>query len=128
MSNEVINNIETCVIIPMMIAVSSYIIAFLHKQTARLQEQIKNEKAKKLIDIADSIVNQSVVSVTQTYVDGLKAEGAFDKTAQEIAFNKSKEKICCLLTTEVANAVKDNYGSFEDWINTKIEESVCKNK
>ena len=128
MSNEVMNTIETCVIIPIMIAVSSCIIAFLHKQTARLQEQVKNEKAKKLLDIADSMVNKSVASVTQTYVDELKAKGIFDKTAHKIAFDKSKEKICGLLTTEVANAVKNNYGSFEDWINTKIEESVCKNK
>ncbi|MBQ2348410.1 MAG: hypothetical protein II388_08595 [Clostridia bacterium] len=128
MSNEVMNLIETCVLVPILIAISSYIIAFFRKQTAKLQDQIKDDKAKRLIEIANEIVDQAVLSVTQTYVDGLKAEGTFDEKAQKEAFEKSKSTIYNLLTTDVINTIKDNYDSLDDWINTKIEESVGRNK
>ena len=128
MSNEVMNLIETCVLVPILIAISSYIIAFFRKQAAKLQDQIKDDKAKRLIEIANEIVDQAVLSVTQTYVDGLKAEGTFDEKAQKEAFEKSKSTIYNLLTTDVINTIKDNYDSLDDWINTKIEESVGRNK
>ena len=89
MSQEVMNIIETCVISPLLIAVTSYVIAFLHKQTVRLQETVKNEKMKNLIGIAEGIVAQAVNTVSQTYVDGLKADGIFDKEAQKTAFGKT---------------------------------------
>lgn len=128
MSNEVMNLIETCVLVPILIVISSYIIAFFRKQTAKLQDQIKDDKAKRLIEIANEIVDQAVLSVTQTYVDGLKAEGTFDEKAQKEAFEKSKSTIYNLLTTDVINTIRDNYDSLDDWINTKIEESVGRNK
>lgn len=128
MSQEVMNIIETCVLTPLFIAVSSFIIAFLHKQTTKLQEKVKDEKVKNLIETANGIVEQAVTAVTQTYVDGLKADGVFDKDAQNIAFNKAKDSIYTLFTNDIVNAIKDNYGSIDEWVATKIEESISKNK
>ena len=128
MSQEIMNVIETVVIIPLLVAISSYVIAFLRKQTAKLQEQIQNENAKRLLGIADSIISQAVASVTQTYVDGLKADGTFTKEAQHEAFEQSKRIILDLMTDEVTNTINENYGSVESWINTKIEESVNHSK
>lgn len=128
MSQEIMNIIETCVFTPLLIAISSFIIAFLHKQTIKLQERVKDEKVKDLIETANSIVEQSVTAVTQTYVDSLKADGVFDKDAQDIAFNKAKDSIYTLFTQDIINAIKDNYGSLDEWITTKIEESISKNK
>lgn len=128
MSNEVLNIIETCIVIPILIAISSYVIAFLHKQTEKIKEQIKNEKTKRLIDIANNVVDQAVISVTQTYVDELKVDGVFGKEEQDKAFNKSKNIVYDLLTSEIVETIQENYGDLEKWINTKIEESVVKNK
>ncbi len=128
MSNEVMNIIETCVLTPLLIAISSFIIAFLHKQTIELQEKIKDEKVKGLLNTANGIVEQAVTTVTQTYVDGLKSEGTFDKDAQNEAFNKAKDSINTLFTQDIVNAIQNNYGDFDEWITTKIEESISKNK
>lgn len=128
MSQEFINIIETCVISPLLIALTSYIIAFLHKQTVRLQEKIRDEKVKNLINIAEGIVDQAVSTVTQTYVDGLKADGVFDKDAQKNAFEKSKTYIYSLMTEETKKAIMENYGTLDTWVATKIEESIAKNK
>lgn len=128
MSQEVVNVIETCVIVPVLIALSSFIIAFLRKQTEKLQERIKDEKSQKMIEIADGIVEQAVSMVTQTYVDGLKEDGLFTKDKQEIAFAKSKDIVYKLMTKDAVNAIKENYGDYDEWIKTKIESSIYQNK
>lgn len=128
MSNEIMNLIETLVLTPLVIAISSFLIALIRQQTAKIEGKIKDEKARRLIEIAEGVITQAVTSVTQTYVDGLKAEGTFDKAAQTAAFEQSKEKIYMLLTNETKQAIQDNYGSVSEWIKTKIEETVNKNK
>ena len=128
MSQEVMNIVETCVISPLLIALTSYIITFLHKQIVKLQAQIKDEKIKNLISIAEGIVDQAVSTVTQTYVDGLKEDGVFDKDAQKTAFEKSKTYVYSLMTEETKNAITENYGTLDTWVSTKIEEFVAKSK
>lgn len=128
MSQEVMNIVETCVISPLLIALTSYIITFLHKQIVKLQAQIKDEKIKNLISIAEGIVDQAVSTVTQTYVDGLKEDGVFDKDAQKTAFEKSKTYVYSLMTEETKNAITENYGTLDTWVSTKIEEFIAKSK
>lgn len=124
MSNEVMNLIETLVLAPLVIAISSFLIALIRQQTAKIEEKVKDDKVKRLLEIAENVVSQSVATVSQTYVDVLKKDGIFDKDAQQQAFEMSKDKIYTLLTTDTLQAVKDNYGNVEEWINTKIEETI----
>lgn len=124
MSNEVMNLIETLVLAPLIIAISSFLIALIRQQTSKIEEKIKDEKAKRMLEIAENVVSQAVATVSQTYVDSLKKDGIFDKEAQQQAFEMSKDKIYTLLTTDTLQAVKDNYGNVEEWINTKIEETI----
>lgn len=126
MSNEVMNLIETLVLAPLIIAISSFLIALIRQQTFKIEEKIKDEKAKRMLEIAENVVSQAVATVSQTYVDGLKKDGIFDTDAQKEAFEMSKDKIYMLLTTDALQAVKDNYGNVEEWINTKIEETINK--
>lgn len=126
MSNEVMNLIETLVLAPLIIAISSFLIALIRQQTSKIEEKIKDEKAKRMLEIAENVVSQAVATVSQTYVDGLKKDGIFDTDAQKEAFEMSKDKIYMLLTTDTLQAVKDNYGNVEEWINTKIEETINK--
>lgn len=128
MSNEVMNLIETLVLAPLIIAISSFLIALIRQQTSKIEEKIKDEKAKRMLEIAENVVSQAVATVSQTYVDGLKKDGIFDTDAQKEAFEMSKDKIYMLLTTDTLQAVQDNYGSVDEWITTKIEETVNKSK
>ena len=128
MSNEIMNLIETVVIVPIIIVVSSFVITLIRQQTIKLQEKVRDEKIKKLLEKAEDIVSQAVISVSQTYVDGLKKDGVFDKEAQQIAFDKSKQIVNSLFTVDTMQAIQDNYGSIEKWIETKIEETVNQNK
>ena len=128
MSNEIINLIETLVLAPMVIAISSFLIALLRQQTAKIQEKTKDEKIKRMLEIAENSVSQAVLTVSQTYVDGLKKDGLFNQEAQKEAFEMSKDKVYKLLTTDTIQAIQNNYGNVEEWIATKIEETIVKNK
>ena len=128
MSNEVMNLIETLVLAPLVIAISSFLIVLIRQQTAKIEEKIKDEKAKRMLEIAENIVSQAVATVSQTYVDGLKKDGIFDTDAQKEAFEMSKDKIYTLLTTDTLQAVQNNYGDVDEWIVTKIEETINKSK
>ena len=128
MSNEVMNLIETLVLAPLIIAISSFLIALIRQQTSKIEEKIKDEKAKRMLEIAENVVSQAVATVSQTYVDGLKKDGIFDTDAQKEAFEMSKDKIYKLLTTDTLQAVQNNYGNVDEWIVTKIEETINKSK
>lgn len=128
MSNEVMNLIETLVLAPLVIAISSFLIALIRQQTAKIEEKVKDDKVKRLLEIAENVVSQSVATVSQTYVDALKKDGIFDKDAQQQAFEMSKDKIYTLLTTDTLQAVQNNYGDVDEWIVTKIEETINKSK
>ena len=128
MSNEIMNLIETLVLVPLVIAISSLLIALIRQQIAKIEEKLKDDKVKKLLEIAENVVSQSVATVSQTYVDALKKDGIFDKDAQQQAFKMSKDKIYKLLTTDTLQAVQNNYGNVDEWIVTKIEETINKSK
>ena len=128
MSNEVMNLIETLVLAPLVIAISSFLIALIRQQTAKIVEKVKDDKVKRLLEIAENVVSQAVATVSQTYVDGLKKDGIFDTDAQKEAFAMSKDKIYKLLTTDTLQAVQNNYGDVDEWIVTKIEETINKSK
>ena len=128
MSNEVMNLIETLVLAPLIIAISSFFFALIRQQTSKIEGKIKDEKAKRMLEIAENVVSQAVATVSQTYVDGLKKDGIFDTDAQKEAFEMSKDKIYKLLTTDTLQAVQNNYGDVDEWIVTKIEETINKSK
>lgn len=124
MSQEFFNIVQTCVIAPLLTALTGVIIAFISKQATRLKQKFENEQADILIERAEKIVEQAVTTVTQTYVEALKKEDMFNADAQKKAFEKSKTLVYALMKEECKKAVESNYISFDKWLETKIEESV----
>ena len=59
-----------------------YLVALLRRQTQQIEEELDNETASKYIDLATDAVEQAVTYTAQTFVDALKAEGAFTKEKQ----------------------------------------------
>ena len=79
-----------------------YLVALLRRQTQQIEEELDNETASKYIDLATDAVEQAVTYTAQTFVDALKAEGAFTKEKQLEAFQKARDKVLEILgdTTE----------------------------
>ena len=82
MDQEILNTLMTLVVLPLLVGVSGFAVAWLRKKTQEITENIENTTAKKYIDIASEAVAKAVQTTFQTYVDTLKAQGKFDKEAQ----------------------------------------------
>ena len=88
----------------------------------------KNEQLEETIKNALNDVMDAVLYVNQTYTDSLKASGKFDKEAQDIAFDKAYAKAVSLISESTRKTIEQVYGSFDEWLELKIEASVGKAK
>lgn len=89
-----------------------------------LNSKIKDTKVKKwATDIAQIVMN-SVMTITQTYVDNLKKENAFTKEAQKEAFNQCLTLVQNQLTPELKKYIEDNFGDIQVYLKTQIEAMI----
>ena len=89
-----------------------------------INSKIKNQEASKLLSDATSIVLNAVRTVTQTYVDTLKANGSFNKDAQLVALNKAKDIALSQMSSDVKDFINANFGDVQLWITNQIEASI----
>ena len=94
----------------------------------KLAAETENEViAGYLTDITE-LIYQVVMYTTQTYVESLKSQGAFDLEAQDKAFEKTKTLVMTLLTEDAKDFLTKMYGDIDLWIDTKIEQMVKETK
>ena len=105
-----------------------YLVALIRKETAQLQQQLQNDTASKYMNMACDAVEQAVEYTAQTFVDALKAEGAFSKEKQLEAFKKARDKTLVILGETAVVALGEIYGDFDAWLDTKIEQVCRKSK
>lgn len=103
----------------------AYLVALIRRETGKIQQELDNEIASKYMEMAADAVTQAVTYTAQTFVDALKAEGAFTKEKQLEAFNKAKDKTLEILGDTAIAALGEIYGDFDAWLDTKIEQ-VCR--
>jgi hypothetical protein len=70
--------------------------------------------------IGETIVD-CVLATNQTYVDSLKAQGAFDAEAQKVAFQKTYDMVIKFLTDEAKEYIAAVYGDVTEYLTSKIE-------
>lgn len=99
-----------------------YLVALFRKRTAQIEKELNNETASKYIQMACDAVDQVVTSIAQTFVDALKAEDAFTEEKQAAAFNTAKETVLNILGETAVLALREIYGDFDAWLDTKIEQ------
>lgn len=128
MDAELLNTIMTAVVLPLLIALSGYLVAYLRKKATEAAANIENQTIRFYIEEANEIVLQAVEMLFQTYVDDLKKKGQFTKEAQLEAFNRAKDITLQLLTAEAREILIEIYGDLDLWIKTKIEQAVKQDK
>lgn len=129
--NEMIRSV-LYTLITVIIPVIAYYIVNLAKvkieESTIIEETVKNESISNTIKAALSDVMDAVLYVNQIYVDSLKNSGKFDETAQKEAFNKAYAEAIKLISDGTKEVIASVYGSFDDWLMSKIESSVKKAK
>ena len=122
--SELISNIFQVCLIPLLGILTKYLVAFIAMKSKEMQDKTDNEKAQKYMQMATETITACVIATNQTYVESLKAQGKFDKEAQEIAFNKTLEAVLTLLNDEVKDYITEVFGDLNAYLNTQIEAAV----
>lgn len=93
-----------------------------------IRTKLKSDMQNKYLDRAEQLIKDAVNQVQQTYVENMKAEDLFDKSAQIEAFDKVKANVLSMMNEEMMNVVVEAVGDFDEWIRNKIEAQVFTNK
>lgn len=126
--NEIMQQIvNACVSVLCLLitAGGAYLVVLIRKKTAQEQQELDNAQASKYMDMACEAVTQAVTYTAQTFVDTLKAEGAFTKEKQLEAFQRATTKVYEILGNTTVKALEEIYGDFDAWLVTRIEQ-VCR--
>lgn len=128
MGMELVTQIFEVCIIPLLGVLTAFFVKWVNAKTAEIADTRKNETEKKYINMLNSTISDCVIATTQTYVDTLKKQGAFDAEAQKVAFTMTYEAVVKLLTDEATEYLNEAVGDLNLYITQKIESEVNLNK
>lgn len=100
-------------------SVLSLVITFL------INKYIKNDQVKTIVNSLHDLVKNCVNEIYQTYVEGLKKDGMFDKAAQEKALQMCLDKIINQMPSDVKKWLDQNYPDIQAYLKTLIESSIA---
>ena len=125
--NEILINVLSIIVTAVIIPLISYLGVRL---STYLNNKIKDENAKRMLNEATQIVLNATRVVFQTYVEALKEKGEFNTDAQLIALGKAKSIALSEMSEDIKAFITKNYGDLTNWITNQIEASIniLKNK
>lgn len=107
---------------------AAFLVQFLRRKSAQIGAQTDSLTAKKMLDEATDAVTTAVTVTSQTYVDALKKNGTFTRENQKIALDLSVERAKKLLTAEAKNFIGCTYGNLNDYLVSRAEAEVRRQK
>lgn len=125
---EMLQQIFQVCIIPLLGVLTTYLVMFIKKKSAALQEQTDNELYKKYIALLDETITKCVIATNQTYVEALKDKNAFDLEAQKKAFEMTYQSVLAILSKDAQQYLNEAVGDLNAYIVKSIEAQVNANK
>lgn len=112
------------VLIPLLLVLTKYGVAFLSAKCDELREKSENELHDKYITMLQETVTDCVLTTTQTYVEALKNQGSFNEEAQKQAFNMTKDAVLAILNEDAKEYLTNVLGDFDKYLGALIESQV----
>lgn len=116
------------VIFPLIGILAIVLIAFISAKKKQIKENTDNEILHKYVDMLDKTITECVLTTTQTYVDSLKKQGAFDAEAQKNAFEETYRNVMLILSTDAVEYLQEAMGDLQTYVYNKIESEVFVSK
>ena len=92
--------------------------------TYLVNKYVKDNKLKILLSSLNTLVQNSVLEVYQTYVEALKKAGSFDAEAQKLALERCLALIKANMPKELETWLKSNYSDIESYLKSLIEAQI----
>lgn len=128
MGTELLTQIFEVCILPLLGILTTFFVKWVNARIGEISDNRKNETEKKYLNMLNNTISDCVIATTQTYVDALKKQGAFDAEAQKVAFTMTYEAVIKLLTDEAQIYLNEAVGDLNLYITQKIESEVNLNK
>ncbi len=96
--------------------------------TVWVNDKVKSEKGKRILNGALTIVSDGVSYTYQTFVEGLKGTSLWDEAAMQTAKDKAFDYVKGNLSDQALEYIKTNFGDITEWINNQIEIAIQKSK
>lgn len=125
---EFIQQLMYLVITGILPFVTVYFANYVKSIIQKNSEKAENEQLQSLISYAGEAISVAVMTVSQTYVDTMKAQGKFDKEAQAIAKQMAIDKAKELISKEMKSAIETVYTNFDAYLDNYIETIVRESK
>lgn len=122
--NEILVKILVAFAILVMANLFVYLTDLSKEKINLIENRNVREATSKLLDI----IVKCVGATNQTFVNGLKETGGFDKVAQEEAWNDTKVSIEKILDNESKEILNKAYGDLNAYINQALEDEVKRQK
>jgi hypothetical protein len=122
--SQILNTIFQVAIIPLLLAGSAYLVAFISAKTKQIKEKTENDTIDKYLGMLEDSITKAVIATTQTYVEALKNKNAFDEQAQKEALKRTYDAVISILTEDARKYLTTAVGDLETYILTRIEYNV----
>lgn len=106
------------------LALATTITYYVGKLIKAGQDKSENEKVDKYLDMLNVTITNAVLATTQTYVEALKGKNAFDKEAQQKAFDMTYTAVMSVLTEEAKKYLSAAVGDLQLYVTNQIEATV----
>ena len=125
---ELLQQIFQVCIIPLLGVLTAFAVKWINAKSEEIKTQTNNELYQKYLNMLTKTITDCVIATNQTYVNNLKDQNAFDKTAQETAFKTTYEAVLNILSADAKEYLENAMGDFEKYVIQKIEAEVNMNK
>lgn len=125
---ELLAEVFDVCIIPLLGVLTAFCVKLINAKTAEIVSSKDNELEQKYINMLNDTITDCVIATTQTYVEALKKQNAFDGEAQKVAFTMTYNSVVNLLTAEAQKYLTEAVGDLNLYITQKIEAEVNLNK
>lgn len=125
---DLLNQIFQLCIVPLLGVLTTFVVNWIKKKSAELQQKTDNELLDKYISLLTDTVTTCVIATNQTYVDELKGKNAFTVEEQKKALNMTYTNVMKILNAEAQDVLESAVGDLKSYIMNMIEAQVKANK
>lgn len=126
--NDVIMTALQTIITVTVPLISALTVYGIKKATNWLKSKTENETVDTYLNRAYSMLEDIVVTTTETYVKSLKADGKFDIEEQQKAFEITKSAFEQVASEEIKNAIKTTVSDYDAWVKNTVEAIIANTK
>ena len=124
MDQNLINQLFQVCLIPMLGALTTFIVIWIKAKSAELQKKTDNDILNKYVQMATDTITNCVIATNQTYVNSLKEQGKFDEVAQKEAFQRTCQAVLLILSDDAKEYLNNAFGDLNKYLQEKIESTV----